>query len=105
MQEGFRSMKNPFSRAEHQLRMSFDPEYEEKHNKLLDDRKLSRKVLLSGIKRPTMLLIFFSGVVSYWYLFGNPVKGIMLTLLIYVTSSLAWYGLEEILTRKRLGLW
>lgn len=85
--------------------MSFDPEYEEKYKALLSDRKLSREVVFSGIKRPAMLLILFFGMVSHWYLFGNPVKGAVIMFLIYGISMLFWLVLEEILTRKRLGLW
>jgi hypothetical protein len=85
--------------------MSFDPEYEKRYRALLADRELCRDVVISSIRRPNMYVPLILGVAGFSIFFGSPVRGILFTFLVHGIVTLSWLAVEEILTRRRLGLW
>ena len=94
-----------FNRTEHELRISFDSEYEKRYRALLADRELCRDVVIGSIRRPSMYVPLILGVAGFSVFFDSPVRGLLFTFSVHGIVTLFWLAVEEILTRKRLGLW
>lgn len=92
------------NRTEHQIRMSFDPEYSYKYERLEADRMLSRRVVRSSMKSKYLLMVtFWTGAFFYlmtksWLVaFATPVG-------LWALESLLYLWLEDRKKRKELGI-
>ncbi len=92
------------NQTEHQLRMSFDPEYEAKWLKLKEDRKDVRRVTVKMMRsRGLLALLFWCGGGVYVLSRSWPAAFIVPVVLWIVESGL-YMWLSDRRKRKELGL-
>ena len=92
------------NQTEHQLRMSFDPEYEAKWLKLKEDRKDVRRVTVKMMRsRGLFALLFWCGAMVYVLSRSWPAAFIVPVVLWIVERGL-YMWLSDRRKRKELGL-
>ena len=92
------------NRTEHQLRMSFDPEYELKYERLLADRMLSRRVVRSSMKSKYLIMMaFWTG--GFFYLMTKSwLVAFTTPVILWTLETLLYLWWEDRIKRKELGL-
>lgn len=98
------------NRTEHQLQMSFDPEYEARNRILFLYRKASKKKFIELVLRPRwfMPVIVMSAVLSLYPGWVSPLSfGVYLPIVFYFfffITSAATYTIRYVLFRRKFEI-
>lgn len=92
------------SRTEHQLRMSFDPEYEYKYERLEADRMLSRRVVRSSMKSKYLIMMAFWNGGFLYLLTKSWLVAFVAPVALWTLETLLYLWWEDRKKRKELGI-
>ena len=94
----------PMNRTEHQLRMSFDPEYELKYERLLADRMMCRRAVLSSMKSKYLIMMAFWTGGFFYLLTKSLLVAFAAPVALWTLETLLYLWWEDRKKRKELGI-
>ena len=92
------------NRTEHQLRMSFDQEYEYKYERLLADRIMCRRAVLSSMKSKYLVMMAFWTGGFFYLLTKSLLVAFAAPVALWTLETLLYLWWEDRIKRKDLGI-
>jgi hypothetical protein len=90
--------------TEHRLRMSFDPEYSYKYERLVANRRLSRQVLISSMRSKYLTIVVSCTCVFVYLMTKSLLVSLVFPVAVLTLESLLYLLWEDRKKRKELGI-
>jgi hypothetical protein len=92
------------NRTEHQLRVSFDPEYAYKYERLVANRVLSRQVLISSMRSKYLTIVVSCTCGLVYLMTKSLLVSLVFPVAVLILESLLYLRWEDRKKRKELGI-